>query len=71
MPEFEVIITETLARTIIVDAEDASKAFWEVCSGWKNAAYVLSSEDFADVEITVKANGSVTKYDVKGNIRPN
>ena len=70
MPNFEVIITETLARAITVEAEDADKAFLEVCSGWKNAVYVLGSEDFTDVEFEIKVNGIVTRYDVKGNIRP-
>ena len=70
MPNFEVIITETLTKTITVEAENANKAFWEVCSGWNNAVYILDSGDFTDVEFEIKVNGIVTKYDVKGNVRP-
>ena len=69
MPEFEVTIVETLTKSVSLEAEDEGEAFWQVCKGWKNEDYILYPEDFLDVEFEVKADGYITIYDVKGNLR--
>lgn len=74
MPKFEVLITETLAKSVIVEAENEDAAFRQVRRGWENENYVLYPEDFVDVEFETRlageSGGYETRYDVKGNIRP-
>lgn len=50
MPKFEVVITETLAKSVIVEAEDEKAAFWQVRNGYYNGDYVLYAEDLFDVD---------------------
>ena len=50
MPKFEVVITERLVKSVIVEAEDEDAAFWKVRNGYHNEEYVLYPEDFFDVD---------------------
>lgn len=47
---FKVTITETLRRTVEVEADDPSDAKQMVSDGWHNSKYVLDSEDFVGVD---------------------
>ena len=49
-PRFKVTITETLKRTIEVEAGDQHEAEQMVSDGWHDSKYVLGADDFADVE---------------------
>ena len=48
--KFMVTITETLKRTVEVEADDQYDAEQMVSDGWHDSKYVLGSEDFIDVE---------------------
>lgn len=50
MKEYEVTITETLQRTVSVEAASQEAAERMVKDGWDNEDYVLGSEDFTDVD---------------------
>ena len=47
---FELTITETLKRTVEVEADDQHDAEQIVSDGWHSSKYILGSEDFVDVE---------------------
>lgn len=53
MQKFEVLITETLSRAVVVEAENEDKALYKVRSDWKNEIHVLDSEDFLDVKFEI------------------
>lgn len=46
---FRVTITETLKRTVEVEAEDRYEAVQNVSDGWHSSKHILGSEDFVDV----------------------
>ena len=48
--KFMVTITETLKRTVEVEAGDPHEAEQMVSDGWHSSKYILGSEDFVDVE---------------------
>ena len=47
--KFMVTITETLKRTVEVEAGNQYEAEQTVSDGWHNSKYILGSEDFSDV----------------------
>ena len=49
-PGFKVTITETLRRTVEVEANDQWEAEQMVSDGWHGSKYILSADDFTDVE---------------------
>lgn len=51
---FKVTITETLRRTVEVEANDPGDAEQMVSDGWHNSKYILDSEDFVGVEFEVE-----------------
>ena len=53
MQKFEVFITETLSRAVVVEAENEDKALYKVRCDWKNEIHVLDAEDFSDVEFEI------------------
>ena len=63
MPEesttkFRVTITETLKRTVEVEADDPDQAEQMVADGWHSSKYILGADDFAGVEFS--AAGGIT-----------
>lgn len=54
MKEFEVTITETLQKTVSIEAETKEEAKQLIEDMWKNGDIILDADDFADVEY--KAN---------------
>ena len=48
--KFMVTITETLKRTVEVDADNQHNAEQMVSDGWHSSKYILGSEDFVGVE---------------------
>ena len=51
---FEVTITETLSRTVKVEAEDAYEAQTIVNDGYHRGHYILTAEDYQGVEYEIK-----------------
>lgn len=49
--EYSVTITETLEKTVVVEAESREEAERIVEENWKNGEYVLDSENFVGVHI--------------------
>ena len=50
---FQVIITETLKRTVTVKANSEEEALARVQDGWKYETHVLGADDFKEVHFTV------------------
>jgi hypothetical protein len=50
MREYDVTITETLRKTVTVEAESMAEAKQRVEDEWKNGDYILDAEDFVKVE---------------------
>ena len=48
--EFEVRITETLQKTVVVEACDRQEAKQIVSDNWKNSEYILDADSFVGVE---------------------
>ena len=51
--EYKVLITETLQKTVIVEAETEAEAHTRVSDAWKNAEYILNEDNFQGVEFHV------------------
>jgi len=47
---FEVRITETLQKTVVVEARDRNEAKDIVSEKWRHSNYILDSGDLADVK---------------------
>ena len=52
--KFMVTITETLKRTVEVEADSQHEAEQIVSDGWHNSKYILGAEDFVDVNFEAK-----------------
>ena len=50
MREYDVTITETLRKTVTVEAESMAEAEQKVEGEWKNGDYILDADDFVGVE---------------------
>ena len=53
MKVFHVAVTETLSRTISVQADNPNDAFLIVRNAWRNSEFVLDAGDFFDVDFNV------------------
>ena len=52
-PRFTVTITETLKRTVEVEADDQQQAEQVASDGWHSSKYSLDADNFVDVEFEV------------------
>lgn len=70
MPKFEVTIIETLTKSVIIEANDKTEAFYKVLDGWKDGKHILCSDNFCDVEFEVcplrEDMKTITRYDSNG-----
>lgn len=48
---FKVTITETLKRTVEVEADNQQQAEQMVSDEWHRSKYILDADNFADVEL--------------------
>ena len=48
MKSYEVEITETLRRTVTVEARDYDEAISKVRNAWRRSEYVLDADDFLE-----------------------
>jgi len=53
--KYDVTITETLKRTVEVEAESQEQAEDIVADGWRDSKYVLGADDFACVDIEAES----------------
>ncbi|MBR1685439.1 MAG: DpnD/PcfM family protein [Clostridia bacterium] len=51
--EYKVLITETLQKTVIVEAENEQEAHRRISDAWKNSEYILDADSFQGVEFHV------------------
>lgn len=56
MKEYAIRITETLAKTVTVEAENAAQARDIVERQWKNGDYILDADHFQGVTFTLPKN---------------
>ena len=63
---YKVLITETLQKTVIVEAETEQEAHRRVSDAWKNAEYILDADSFQGVEfhVTGEADGDDSEKDL-------
>ena len=63
---YKVLITETLQKTVLVEAETEQEAHRRVSDAWKNAEYTLGADDFQGVEFHVlgEADGNLGDKDL-------
>ena len=64
--EYKVLITETLQKTVIVQATTEQEAHKRASDAWKNAEYILDSDNFQCVEFHVlgEADGDISEKDL-------
>ena len=65
MKKFEVEITETLQRTVTVEAASQEEAERMVDRGWRDGDYVLTDEDYVGVDF--KTTG---EHELSENAKP-
>lgn len=51
MSNFDIEVSETLARTISIEADSVDEAIAKVSQMYRNEQIVLDSEDFIDVSV--------------------
>jgi len=56
MKEYTIRITETLAKAVTVEAENAAQAREIVERQWKNGDYILDADHFQGVTFTLPKN---------------
>lgn len=61
MKEYDIKITETLERTVTVQAESREEAETMVEAAWNKEEYVLGSEDFVGAEFTTQEERSLNR----------
>lgn len=64
--EYKVLITETLQKTVIVQAATEQEAHKRASDAWKNTEYILDAECFQGVEFHVigEADGDISEKDI-------
>lgn len=63
MTEYEVTITETLAMTVTVEAENSEQARQMVNDQWRNSEYVLDADHFKGVNFTARPKKRSRDYE--------
>ena len=63
---YKVLITETLQKMVLVEAETEQEAHRRVSDAWKNAEYILDADSFQGVEfhVTGEADGDSGEKDL-------
>ena len=56
MKEYKVTITETLKKTVTVEAESRNEAHQKVSDQWNNSEYILDADNFIGVDFEVEDN---------------
>ena len=59
--EYRVLITETLQKTVIVEAASEQEAHQRVSDAWQNGEYLLDGKDFDGAEFHVLGESEETE----------
>ena len=67
---YKVIITETLQKTVYVEATSEEEAHIRARDAWKNAEYILDADSFKGVEFYVAGEADGEEADKDACIDP-
>lgn len=63
MKTYEVTITETLQKTVEVEANSREEAERQVEENWNNSEYILDADSFVGVDFSVRSNEHSREYE--------
>ena len=70
MKKFEVEITETLQRTVTVEAASQEEAERMVDRGWRDGDYVLTDEDYVGVDFKTTGEHEPSEKKMRLSLQP-
>ena len=56
MKKYKVTITETLKKTVTVEANSSYEAQQKVSDSWHNSEYILDADNFVSVDFSAEDN---------------
>ena len=63
MKTYEVTITETLQKTVTVEADSREETERQVEENWNNSKYILDADSFVGVDFAVRTNVRSREYE--------
>ena len=63
MKTYEVTITETLQKTVEVEADSREKAEKQVEQKWNDSEYILDADSFVGVDFSARSNERSRDYE--------
>lgn len=63
MKTYEVTITETLQKTVEVEADSREKAEKQVEQKWNDSEYILDADSFVGVDFSARTNERSRDYE--------
>ena len=60
---YEVTITETLQKTVTVEADSREETERQVEENWNNSKYILDADSFVGVDFAVRTNERSREYE--------
>ena len=66
MKTFYISVTETLKRTVEVNATDVCEAIQKVSDAYYDGQVVLDSEDYVDVDFNDETEETINNYELGG-----
>ena len=63
MKTYEVTITETLQKTVTVEADSRKEAERQVEENWNNSEYILDADSFVGVDFSARTNERSREYE--------
>ncbi len=63
MKTYEVTITETLQKTVTVEADSREETERQVEENWNNSKYILDADSFVGVDFAVRTNERSREYE--------
>lgn len=63
MKTYEVTITETLQKTVTVEANSREEAEQQVEENWNNSEYIFDADSFVGVDFAVRTNERSREYE--------
>ena len=63
MKTYEVTITETLQKTVTVEADSREQTERQVEENWNNSKYILDADSFVGVDFAVRTNERSREYE--------
>ena len=63
MKTYEVTITETLQKTVTVEADSREETERQVEENWNNSKYILDADSFVGVDFAARTNERSREYE--------